>query len=213
MGRRRPPGGPRGARVTLQEFRVDVPDAVLDDLRQRAERTRWPDLPDVGWQRGVPVAYLREVADHWAHRYDWRTWQTRLNEHPQLLTTLDGSRSTPCTSARPSRTRCRSSSPTAGRVPSSRCSTSSARSPTRAATAATRPTRSTSSCPRCPGWVLDAVARDRLGPRAHRTRVGGADDPPRLPALLCHGRRHRLDRLARAGQPRTRPRGRRPRPR
>src|SRR5690606_652944 len=41
-------------------------------------------------QRGVPVAYLREVADHWAHRYDWRTWQTRLNEHPQLLTTLDG---------------------------------------------------------------------------------------------------------------------------
>src|SRR5690606_9741015 len=90
MGRRRPPGGPRGARVTLQEFRVDVPDAVLDDLRQRIERTRWPDLPDVGWQRGVPVAYLREVADHWAHRYDWRTWQTRLNEHPQLLTTLAG---------------------------------------------------------------------------------------------------------------------------
>lgn len=76
--------------MTLQEFRVDVPDAVLDDLRQRAERTRWPDLRDVGWQRGVPVAYLREVADHWAHRYDWRTWQTRLNEHPQLLTTLDG---------------------------------------------------------------------------------------------------------------------------
>lgn len=76
--------------MTLQEFRVDVPDAALDDLRQRVERTRWPDLPDVGWQRGVPVAYLREVADHWAHRYDWRTWQTRLNEHPQLLTTLDG---------------------------------------------------------------------------------------------------------------------------
>ncbi|GAB2990500.1 epoxide hydrolase family protein [Actinotalea caeni] len=76
--------------MTLQEFRVDVPDAALDDLRQRVERTRWPDLPDVGWQRGVPVAYLREVADHWAHRYDWRTWQTRLSEHPQLLTTLDG---------------------------------------------------------------------------------------------------------------------------
>ena len=41
----------------INPFRINIPQADLDDLRDRLARTRWPDeLPDVGWTYGVPVS-------------------------------------------------------------------------------------------------------------------------------------------------------------
>jgi epoxide hydrolase len=77
--------------TTIRPFRVDIPQTDLDDLRDRLHRTRWPDeLPGVGWTRGVPLAYLKELAGYWADGYDWRKQEARLNEHPQFTTTIDG---------------------------------------------------------------------------------------------------------------------------
>jgi epoxide hydrolase len=75
----------------VRPFRIEVPDADLDDLRDRLHRTRWPDeLPDTGWSRGVPLGYLKDLTAHWADAYDWRTWEARLNAFPQFTTTIDG---------------------------------------------------------------------------------------------------------------------------
>ena len=44
------------ADVSVRPFRIQIPQADLDDLADRLARTRWPDeLPGVGWERGVPV--------------------------------------------------------------------------------------------------------------------------------------------------------------
>jgi epoxide hydrolase len=75
----------------IRPFRIDIPQADLDDLRDRLARTRWPDeLPGVGWTRGVPLAYLKELAAYWRDGYDWRKHEARLNEFPQFTTTIDG---------------------------------------------------------------------------------------------------------------------------
>jgi len=75
----------------IRPFRIEIPQAVLDDLGDRLARTRWPDeLPGVDWSRGVPLAYLKELAEHWRTRYDWRQWEARLNEFPQFTTEIDG---------------------------------------------------------------------------------------------------------------------------
>jgi hypothetical protein len=38
----------------LVPFRLEVPQAALDDLRGRLDRTRWPEqIPGLGWSRGV----------------------------------------------------------------------------------------------------------------------------------------------------------------
>src|SRR5690349_8768970 len=53
----------------IRPFTVDIPQAYLDDLRDRLARTRWAaDLPDVGWSRGVPVSYLKGLAGYWRDR-------------------------------------------------------------------------------------------------------------------------------------------------
>src|SRR2546430_8572544 len=82
---------PRPADASIQPFRIDIPDADLDDLRERLARTRWPDeLPGVGWTYGVPLGYLRELAEYWRTTYDWRVHEARLNAFPQFTTTIDG---------------------------------------------------------------------------------------------------------------------------
>jgi pimeloyl-ACP methyl ester carboxylesterase len=77
--------------MDVQPFEVSIPQERLDDLRERLARTRWPsEMPGVGWDRGVPLAYLQELAEHWRTSYDWRKHEAELNEHPQFTTTVDG---------------------------------------------------------------------------------------------------------------------------
>jgi pimeloyl-ACP methyl ester carboxylesterase len=77
--------------MTVQPFSITIPQADLDDLRDRLARTRWPDeLPGVGWSRGVPLDYLKELAAYWRTSYDWRTHEARLNAFPQFTTEIDG---------------------------------------------------------------------------------------------------------------------------
>ncbi|MFI9844495.1 epoxide hydrolase family protein [Nonomuraea sp. NPDC051941] len=75
----------------IRPFRIDIPQADLDSLRDRLARTRWPDeLPGVGWTYGVPVGYLKGLAEYWRTSYDWREHEKRLNDFPQFTTTIDG---------------------------------------------------------------------------------------------------------------------------
>jgi hypothetical protein len=43
----------------IRPFRVEIPQADLDDLKERLGRARWPEeLPGIGWTRGVSLDYL-----------------------------------------------------------------------------------------------------------------------------------------------------------
>jgi pimeloyl-ACP methyl ester carboxylesterase len=77
--------------ASVRPFRIDIPQADLDDLRERLGRVRLPDsIPGTEWEMGVPVDYLSELAEYWRTTYDWRAWEKRLNELPQFTTTIDG---------------------------------------------------------------------------------------------------------------------------
>ncbi|MFH8345518.1 epoxide hydrolase family protein [Streptomyces sp. NPDC018045] len=75
----------------MRPFRIAVPQADIDDLHRRLDATRWPDeVPGTGWDRGVPLAYLRDLARYWRTGFDWRAAEARLNRYPQYLTGIDG---------------------------------------------------------------------------------------------------------------------------
>ncbi|MEV4313345.1 epoxide hydrolase family protein [Actinocrispum sp. NPDC049592] len=77
--------------MTIDSFRVSVPQADLDDLGERIARTRWPDeLPGAGWDYGVPLDYLKDLAEYWRTGYDWRVHEAELNALPQYVTRIDG---------------------------------------------------------------------------------------------------------------------------
>jgi pimeloyl-ACP methyl ester carboxylesterase len=75
----------------VEPFSVSVPDAELDDLRERLRRTRWPDqVAGAGWDYGIPLDYMQDVCRYWAEQYDWRAREARLNGFEQFRTTVDG---------------------------------------------------------------------------------------------------------------------------
>jgi pimeloyl-ACP methyl ester carboxylesterase len=75
----------------LRPIRVEVPEAVLDDLRDRLARTRWPDqIPGSGWGYGTDLAYLQDLCDTWQNKFDWRAQEDRFNRWPHFLTDIDG---------------------------------------------------------------------------------------------------------------------------
>jgi pimeloyl-ACP methyl ester carboxylesterase len=78
------------ADTTIRPFLIDIPQADLDDLRERLERTRWPDELSDAEDRGVRLAYVKQLADYWRTGYDWRRTEARLNAYPQFTTEIDG---------------------------------------------------------------------------------------------------------------------------
>ncbi|WP_067815035.1 epoxide hydrolase family protein [Actinomadura kijaniata] len=74
----------------MRPFRIEIPSGAIDDLKQRLARTRWPDGYAAGWERGVPVGYLRELVRYWHDDYDWRRAEAKLNDLPQFITEIDG---------------------------------------------------------------------------------------------------------------------------
>jgi epoxide hydrolase len=74
----------------IRPFRVDVPQADLDDLRARLARTRYaPAAPEDSWEYGTPVSYLRDMVERW-QTFDWREVESRINAHPNFTTEIDG---------------------------------------------------------------------------------------------------------------------------
>mgnify|MGYP001330993218 CR=1 FL=1 len=77
----------------ITPFTIDVPAQQLDDLAARLARTRWPDeLPDAGWDYGIPRRRIEALVDYWRTDYDWRAQETALNAFPQYVTEIDGQR-------------------------------------------------------------------------------------------------------------------------
>ena len=72
-------------------FRLRVRDEVLDDLRERLARTRWPDeVPGSGWCYGASLDFMRRLTDHWRNGFDWRAQEAKLNAFDQFRVPIDG---------------------------------------------------------------------------------------------------------------------------
>jgi pimeloyl-ACP methyl ester carboxylesterase len=87
---RHTPSPPEG---TVEPFRIELPEDVLRDLRERISSTRWPDeIAASGWEYGTNLEYLRELLEYWRSGFDWRAQEEYLNSFPQFRASVDGLR-------------------------------------------------------------------------------------------------------------------------
>ena len=57
----------------IVRYRIAVPDAVLNDLKERLARTRLPsEIDNSGWDYGTNLAYLKELITYWRTTFNWR---------------------------------------------------------------------------------------------------------------------------------------------
>jgi pimeloyl-ACP methyl ester carboxylesterase len=77
--------------TTVKPFRIAVEDDLLDDLKSRLRKTRWPEAELVGdWSQGTPLKWVQEVCRDWAEDYDRRRQEALLNRFAQFTTEIDG---------------------------------------------------------------------------------------------------------------------------
>lgn len=75
---------------SIQSFSLFIQDDILDDLKYRISRTRWPDqIPEIGWQQGTELVYLKQLLNTWAHHFDWRNTERELNQYPHYKAKID----------------------------------------------------------------------------------------------------------------------------
>ena len=75
----------------VRPFRIEIPQADLDDMMDRLKRTRFADdFANDDWRYGYNTAYHRTLVDYWINEYDWRDVERRMNELPHYKVDLMG---------------------------------------------------------------------------------------------------------------------------
>jgi len=77
--------------TAIRPFTVEIPQADIDDLRERVAATRFPEKETVADDtQGVQLAPMQALARYWGNDYDFGRVQARLNALPQFKTEIDG---------------------------------------------------------------------------------------------------------------------------
>jgi pimeloyl-ACP methyl ester carboxylesterase len=53
---------------------------VLEELRERLARVRWPEVLAPGWELGTDPDYLRALVEYWREGFDWRAQEEAIEE-------------------------------------------------------------------------------------------------------------------------------------
>ena len=76
--------------MSPEGFRVEIPQARLDELHRRLDQTNWPhDFDNEDWEYGVPASYLREVVAYWRDGFDWRAQEAAMNAFSHFRVEID----------------------------------------------------------------------------------------------------------------------------
>lgn len=77
--------------MSIKPMIIHIPEDEGANLQLRLKQTRWPPpVESAGWEAGTNGAYLHELVDYWATRYNWREREARLNRFDHFLATVSG---------------------------------------------------------------------------------------------------------------------------
>jgi microsomal epoxide hydrolase len=87
------PGKKTADDTSIKPFKINVPDEVLKDLKERIKRTRigHKQLEDVqDFTYGMNLKTVMDFKNYWETKYDWRKAEAQLNYFPQYTTQIEG---------------------------------------------------------------------------------------------------------------------------
>jgi pimeloyl-ACP methyl ester carboxylesterase len=75
----------------MKNFKVKIEQDILEDLKTRIEKTRWPDeIAGSNWNYGASLNYMKELSDYWLNDFDWRKTEAEINQYDNYIAEIDG---------------------------------------------------------------------------------------------------------------------------
>jgi len=73
------------------EFKINVDQTIIDNLKTRLAVTRWTDEFDnnTNWETGTNKEYLKQLCLYWQNDFDWKKQEEYLNSFQHYKTTID----------------------------------------------------------------------------------------------------------------------------
>ncbi len=70
-------------------FKVSISDKVIKDIQNKIIKYPWHEMPiDGGWEYGTNLNYMKEIADYWVNKFDWKKHEDQINKFSNFTTNI-----------------------------------------------------------------------------------------------------------------------------
>ena len=71
-------------------FRIDVPEDVIQKIYTRVKEYPWHEMPDDGgWSYGTNLNYMKDFCDYWINKFNWREQERKINKFHHYTSLVD----------------------------------------------------------------------------------------------------------------------------
>ena len=76
--------------MDINAFEINFSDVEIQNVKTKVASFPWHEMPkDGGWSFGTNIDYMKNLADYWTKKYDWKSQEVRLNQFPNYITKVD----------------------------------------------------------------------------------------------------------------------------
>ena len=74
-----------------EQFQVEISEEILQNIYTKVKNYSWHEMPDDGgWDYGTNLDYMKEFADYWVNKFDWRKTEEKINKFKNFKSNIDG---------------------------------------------------------------------------------------------------------------------------
>ena len=75
----------------IKSFKVEVSNEILQNINSKVKNYQWHEMPDDGgWDYGTNLDYMKEFAEYWSSKFDWKKTEEKINKFKNFKTNIDG---------------------------------------------------------------------------------------------------------------------------
>ena len=75
----------------IKPFKVEISNEILQNINSKVKNYQWHEMPDDGgWDYGTNLDYMKEFAEYWSNKFDWKKTEEKINKFRNFKTNIDG---------------------------------------------------------------------------------------------------------------------------
>ena len=75
----------------IKPFKAEISEETLQNIYSNVKNYQWHEMPDDGgWDYGTNLDYMKEFANYWINKFNWRKTEKKINKFNNFKSNIDG---------------------------------------------------------------------------------------------------------------------------